>query len=564
MRKQSIKGLAAFAVAGSLLTSCDLMKDLKYTVTPSPLEMHGDSVRVKVDVTFPEKGIKKKASAEIIPMLGGVALKPVTVLGEKAVGNGNTIAYKSGGKMVYTDLIVYQPSFENTTLMVTGKISKGGKVKDEIDPIEIAKGTIITPLLVNKDFKVVMAEDAFKRTTEQSYTAQINYDKSKSIVKPTELKDADIKALESWLVNAQSNVKIAIKNVSITGFASPEGEQGTNESLSLERSNTAKEAAKGIAKKAKNTKGQEEIYSTVGSGEDWEGFKMELAKSNMKQDEKDLVVRVLEMYKDPVQREQEIRNMAKTFTFLEQNILPRLRRSEIRVIYDLTGFSDEELTNMSQKMIDSLDLEEILFTATLTSDLNEKLRLYNEASRLFPTDNRSFNNAGAVLFMQGKMDEAKAKFEAANSLEENAISQNNLGAVAGVKGDRLKAKELLAKGGGSPEAKYNLGIIAIQDGVYATAVSNLGDNNFNKALAQLLNGDVAGAVKTIDASTADKESAQGSYLKAIAAARQDKLDLTVSNLKKAISKDKNFKAKAGKDMEFLKYLQNPTFIGAMN
>ncbi len=563
MRKQSIKGLAIFAVAGSLVTSCDLMKDLKYTVTPTPLEMHGDSVRVKVDVTFPEKGIKKKASAEIIPMLGGVALKPVTVLGEKAVGNGNTIAYKSGGKMVYTDVIAYQTSFENTTLMVTGKISKGGKEKDQIDPIEIAKGTVVTPLLVNKDFKVMMAEDAFQRTTEQFYTAQINYDKSKSIVKPNELKDADIKALEAWLVAAQSNPKIAIKNVSVTGFASPEGEQGTNESLSSDRSNTAKEAAKGIAKKAKNAKGQEEIYSTSGRGEDWEGFKTELAKSNMKQDEKDLVVRVLEMYKDPVQREQEIRNMAKTFTFLEQNILPKLRRSEIRVIYDLTGYSDEELTNMSQKMIDSLDLEEILFTATLTSDLNEKLRLYNEASRLFPADNRSFNNAGAVLFMQGKMDEAKAKFEAANSLEENAISQNNLGAVAGVKGDRLKAKELLAKGGGSSEAKYNMGIIAIQDGVYASAVSNLGDNNFNKALAQLLNGDVAGAVKTIDASS-DKESAQGSYLKAIAAARQDKLDLTVSNLKKAISKDKNFKAKAAKDMEFLKYIENPTFTGALN
>jgi tetratricopeptide (TPR) repeat protein len=161
------------------------------------------------------------------------------------------------------------------------------------------------------------------------------------------------------------------------------------------------------------------------------------------------------------------------------------------------------------------------------------------------------------------MDEAKAKFEAANALEENAISQNNLGAVAGVKGDRLKAKELLAKAGGSLEAKYNLGIIAIQDGVYASAISNLGDGNFNKALAQLLNGDVAGAVKTIDASP-DKESAQGFYLKAIAASRQDKLDLTVTNLKKAISIDKNFKAKAAKDMEFLKYFENPTFTGALN
>lgn len=563
MINRSIKGLAFIAVVGPLVTSCDLMKDLKYTVTPNPLEMHGDSVRVKVDVTFPEKGIKKKASAEIIPMLGGVALKPVTVLGEKAVGNGNTIAYKSGGKMVYSDVVAYQPSFENTTLMVTGKISKGGKEKDKIEPIEVAKGTIITPLLVNKDFKVIFAEDAFQRTTEQFYTAQINYDKSKSIVKPNELKDADIKALEAWLVAAQSNSKIAIKNVSITGFASPEGEQGTNESLSSDRSNTAKVAAKGIAKKAKNAKGQEEIYATSGRGEDWEGFKNELAKSKMKQDEKDLVLRVLEMYKDPVQRETEIRNMAKTFTFLEQNILPKLRRSEIRVIYDLTGYSDDELTNMSQKMIDSLDLEEILFTATLTNDMNEKLRLYNEASRLFPQDNRSFNNAGAVLYMQGKMDQAKAKFETANSLEENAISQNNLGAIAGMRGERSKAKEILAKAGGSVEAKYNLGIISIQDGVYAAAVSNLGDGNFNKGLAQLLNGDVAGAVKTIDASP-DKESAQGLYLKAIAAARQDKLDLTVTNLKKAIAKDKNFKTKAVKDMEFLKYLENPTFTSALN
>ncbi|MFN5786909.1 MAG: hypothetical protein ACK457_13170 [Flavobacteriia bacterium] len=81
MKKQSIKGLAFIAVAGTLVTSCDLLKDLDYKVTPNPLEMHGDSVRVKVDVTFPEKGIKKKASAEITPMLGNTALKTLTVQG---------------------------------------------------------------------------------------------------------------------------------------------------------------------------------------------------------------------------------------------------------------------------------------------------------------------------------------------------------------------------------------------------------------------------------------------------------------------------------------------------
>ncbi|TXI85182.1 MAG: hypothetical protein E6Q37_06900 [Crocinitomicaceae bacterium] len=558
MRKQSIKGLAFIAVASSLVTSCDLMKDLEYKVTPSPLEMHGDSVRVKVDVTFPEKGIKKKASAEITPMLGGVPLKSVTVLGEKAVGNGTTIAYKPGGKMVYTDVIPYQSSFENTTLQVTGKISKGGKEKDQIEPIEIAKGTIVTPLWVAKDFKVIYATDEFKRVTEQSTVAQLNFDKSKSVVKPAELKDADIKALEAWMAKAQTNPKIAIKSVNMTGFASPEGEQGKNESLSTDRATAAKDATKSIAKKAKNTKGQEEIYNLVGSGEDWEGFKAELQKSSMKEDEKQLVIRVLEMYKDPVQRETEIRNMSKTFTFLEKSILPQLRRSEIKVVYDLTGYYDEELIALSKSTIDSLDLEEILFTATLTTDLNEKLRLYNEASRMFPTDYRAFNNAGAVLYTQGKMDEAKAKFEKANSLKENPISQNNLAAIAGVAGERIKAKELLSKAGGAPEVKYNQGILAIQDGNYGSAVSNLGDNNFNKALAQLLNGDANAAVKTIDAS-ADKESARGFYLKAVAAARQDKLDGIVNNLKSAIAKDASLKTKALNDMEFLKYLENASF-----
>lgn len=558
MRKQSIKGLAFIAVASSVVTSCDLMKELEYKVTPSPLEMHGDSVRVKVDVTFPEKGIKKKASAEITPMLGGVPLKSVTVLGEKAVGNGTTIAYKPGGKIVYTDVVPYQASFENTTLQVTGKISKGGKEKDQIDPIEIAKGTVVTPLWVAKDFKVIYANDEFKRVTEQSTIAQINFDKSKSVVKPAELKDKDIKALEAWMAKAQTNPKIAIKSVNMTGFASPEGEQGKNESLSTDRATTAKEATKSIAKKAKNTKGQEEIYNLVGSGEDWEGFKAELQKSSMKEDEKQLVIRVLEMYKDPVQRETEIRNMSKTFTFLEKSILPQLRRSEIKVVYDLTGYYDQELIALSKSTIDSLDVEEILFTATLTNDLNEKLRLYNEASRLYPSDYRSFNNAGAVLYTQGKLDEAKAKFEKANSLKENPISQNNLAAIAGVAGDRIKAKELLNKAGGAPEVKYNQGILAIQDGNYGSAVSNLGDNNFNKALAQLLNGDVNAAVKTIDAS-ADKDSARGFYLKAVAAARQNQLDGIVNNLKSAIAKDASLKTKALNDMEFLKYFENASF-----
>ncbi len=565
MKKQSIKGLAFIAVAGTLVTSCDLLKDLNYQVTPNPLEMHGDSVRVKIDVTFPEKGIKKKASAEITPMLGSTALKTVTVQGEKATGNGSVIQYKPGGKMTYTDVVAYKPEFENADLVATGKVYKGGKEKaGQFDDKKIADATIITPFLVNKDFRVIFAKDEFKRVIEHTYMAQINYEKGKSNVRPAELKDKDIVDYSAWLVKAQSNPKIAIKAINVVGYASPEGEENKNNTLSSDRAEAGKKATMDLAKKSKNEKAQTEIYNLSGRGEDYEGFKRELQKSNMNEDEKNLVIRVLEMHSDPVTRETEMRNMGKTFTTLDKNIFPLLRRSEIHTVYDLTGYSDEELKAISKAKPDSLNLEELLFTATLTDDVNEKLRLYQVAQKKYPEDYRTHNNVGAALYMLNKMSEAKTHFEKANSLKDNAISKNNLGAIAGSTGDRTKAKQLLgqAKGAGS-EVGYNMGILNIQDGKYGDAVSNFGsENTYNKALAQMLNGSADAAIKTIDGS-ADKESAQGYYLKAVASARQDKVDMVVSNLKMAFAKDSSLKNKAMKDREFLKYAQNATFTGVV-
>ena len=496
-------------------------------------------------------------------MLGNTALKTITIQGEKATGNGNVIQYKPGGKVVYTDVVAYKPEFENADLVATGKVFKGGKEKaGKFTDTKIADATIITPFWVNKDFRVILAKDEFRRVTEESTSAQINYDKGKSVVKPAEMKDADIVGYQNWLAAVQSNPKVAIKSISVVGYASPEGEEDKNNSLSTDRAEAGKKASMEIAKKAKNDKGQTEVYSTSGRGEDYPGFKKELEASSMNNDEKQLVIRVLEMNQDPATRETEMRNMGKTFTYLDKNIFPKLRRSEIITTYDLTGYSDEELKAVSKATPDSLTLEELLFTATLSEDLNEKLRIYQVSAKNFPNDYRTHNNVGAVLYMQNKMSEAKSNFEKANSIKDNPISKNNLGAIAGASGDRAKAKQLLgqAKGAGQ-EVSYNWGILNIQDGKYADAVSNFGSEaSFNKALAQLLNGTTAESVKTVNASM-DKESAQGYYLKAIAEARDNKIDGVVSNLKSAFAKDGSLKAKAMKDREFLKFAENAAFTG---
>lgn len=557
MKKQSYKGLAAIAVVGAMLTGCKLIGDVEYTVQQDPVQMHGDSVKVSVTVKFPEKGLKKKASAEIVPKLGDKSFKTITVQGEKATGNGQTIAYKPGGSFNYTDVLPYSPDMENADLMITGTVKKGKK-EVPLDPEKIADGTIITPYLVQNDDKALIGKDNFVRTTEEVYSGtQINYLKGKHDVRPTELKDKDIIEFQKWMADAQTNPRKKVKSINYVAYASPEGEIAKNTELASDRAKSGKAAVEKILAQAKFT--QQVTMNEQPKGEDWDGFKNAVNASKL--DDKDLIIRILQMYSDPNQREEEIKKLSKTYQALEKDILPSLRRTQINVVYDKVGWSDDELKQLSVSKPDTLTVEELLFTATLYTDLNEKMRIYQLVTKNFPQDWRGWNNVGYVYYMQNDLNNAKTNWEKANSIKENPVTLNNLGIIARVmEKDRVKAAKLFNQAvSAGPEVKYNLGIIDIQNGKYPEAIGNMGSNNtFNKALAQLLNGDYSAALTTIDASP-DKDSAMGYYLKAIIGARQNNLDLLVNNLKSAVAKDPSLKAKAAKDREFIKFFENASF-----
>ncbi|MBK7130462.1 MAG: hypothetical protein IPM74_10020 [Crocinitomicaceae bacterium] len=557
MKKQSYKGLAAIAVVGAMLTGCKLIGDVEYTVQQDPVQMHGDSVKVSVTVKFPEKGLKKKAIAEITPQLGNSSFKTITVQGEKATGNGQTISYKPGGTVNYTDVLPYDPSMENADLMITGNVKKGKK-EIALDPEKIADGTIITPYLVQFDDKALIGKDNFVRTTEEVFTGtQINYLKGKSDVRSTELKDKDIPVFKAWMADAQVNPKKKVKAINFVAYASPEGEIAKNDQLANDRALSGKAAVEKMLQEVKFT--QQITMNAQPKGEDWEGFKTAVNASQLK--DKELIIRVLQMYSDPSQREQEIKNMGKTYQELEKEILPSLRRTQINVVYDKIGWSDEELKQLSLTKPDTLTIEELLFTATLYTDINEKMRCYQLATKQYPEDWRGWNNVGYCYYMQNDLDNAKTNWEKANSIKENPVTLNNLGIIAHVKEkDRAKATKLFNSAiSAGPEVKYNLGIIDIQNGKYAQAIGNFGSfNTFNKALAQLLNGDNDAAKTTIDASP-DKDSALGYYLKAIIGARKNDLNMLTDNLKNAIAKDPSLKGKAAKDREFIKFFGNASF-----
>jgi len=556
MKKQVFKGFAAVTVLSSFLTGCSLIGDLNYTLDKDPVEMHGDSVRVNISLVVPEKGLNKKASAEIIPMLGSKAFQPITIKGEKATGNGQTIDFKPGKTVTYTDVIAYSPDLENAELKMTGKAFKGSK-EIVLDEVKIGDGTIITPLLVQNDDRALTAKDDFVRTTKQVYSGtEINFDKAKSNIKAAEMKQEDIINFQNWMIAASTNPKVAPTAVNLMAYASPEGETGKNNTLANDRATAAKDAL--VKMMSETGVDLASMLKTAPKGEDWDGFKAALNASDI--EDKELIIRVLQMESDPVKREQEIKNMSAAYKRLEKEILPPLRRAQVKVNYDQIGWSDEELKALSLSNPDTLTVEELLFTAALYDNMEDKERMYKEAVRQYPNEWRAHNNLGYVYYSQNDLSKAETSFRKANSLKESAITLNNLGLIARQNGDRDKAAELFssAMSAGS-EVKYNMGIIDIQNGDYSSAISNMGSaNTFNKALAQVLNEDYSAALSTLDNSK-DANTSMGYYLKAIVGARQNNVDMIVNNLTSAISKDSSLKDKASKDREFIKFYDNASF-----
>ncbi len=575
MERKHLNGSVLLLAAALFIAGCGgLGKMNKYastitwTVDPNPLIVQGDTVHVNVNGNFPGKYFYKKALVEMTPAIvtgtdgmvetKGVwapksgtetPLKMVGFQGEKAVGNYTVIPYETGKSFTYSDKVAYAPAMEQSQLMLK-MLGKQGKKEKPFAPIKLADGVITTPYLMMSDDRTIMAKDQFVRVTSHSMNTTINYLVASEVVRPTELKDADVKAVSDFLKANAKNEKIMLTGVTVDAYASPEGEVKMNDGLAEKRAKTGRtwlqgELAKNKYAKAKN----DSLYTLNARGEDWEGFRAATQASSFK--DKDLVLRVLEMYPDVDKRESEIKNMAATYKEVAEDILPALRRSEVKLNYDVVGYSDEELTQMSKTMPDSLNVEELLKAATLTTDMNEQLRIYKECERVHATDYRASNNAGCILYAQNKMADAEAEFQKANTIMDNPISTNNLAAITRQKGDRKKAMEMLTKSASAgPEVKYNMGLIDIQNGNYASANSNMsGVNSFNAALSKVLGGDAAGAQGILQQS-ADKDTAKGHYLMAIIAARQNNGELVKSELASAVAKDATLKDKAMKDLEF--------------
>lgn len=573
MKKQNLRSYALIAVATATTIACNPLNNMTkranevtYSVVPNPLEMHADSIEVSISGAIPPRFFNKKVSVEVTPVLNyqgnETNFEKIVLVGEESEIEGQKIPYEKGGNFAYSAKIPYQEGMNVAALnaVAVGKYKGNEKA---FPAKEIATGTIITPSWVEEDYMFALGADKFQKSYPLSNEAVINYLVNKSNVRSSELSDEDMKKMKSWIKEMSNNPMFIFKGGNVVAYASPEGELSLNENLAQNRAESGSDAVRGIMSNNKVKDASNKEYLTLTpKGEDWDGFKKAMQASDIK--DKDLILRVLEMYEDKAKREQEIRNLAATFEVLQEKILPDLRRSIVTVKGEMTSFSDEKIKEFSKSNPDTLSSEELLYAATMTDDMDEKLNIYKKHSELFPKDWRGPNNVGYVMAMTGDMEGAKKEFDKSASLDpQNGVILNNMGVYAQSTGDVDKAMEHYEKSN-TPESGANAGYIYIKRADYAAAVNSFGSvNSFNAALAQTLNKDYQEALQSIDeSSTADE--AKSYYLKAVIGARMKDKNMVVTNLKSAIGKDAALKATAKTDAEFNEYTDDSEFQAAVN
>ena len=555
------KFLLPFLVLAAILTFSSCSNKLKplaeeyVKAEPQPMEAIGGKVPVTINATFPAKWFNKKAVVTVTPVIryeGGEAWgTSYTYQGEKVQGNNQVIAYKQGGNVTMKSNFTYKPEMKKSELYLTfdAKI-KNKTVK--LPDLKIGEGVIATSELADAaTANAAIAADKFQRIIKEAHDANIMFLIQQAELRSKELKKDEIADWKDLVKNADEapNQNVAIE---IQAYASPDGGLKLNEGLAERREgNTSKYLAKEL-KKMKVDVPVDAKYTA----QDWEGFQELVSKSNIQ--DKDLVLRVLSMYKDSEQREQEIKNISSVFSTLAEEILPQLRRSRLIANIEIIGKSDDEISALAKSNPKELNVEEILYAATLTNNDAEKATIYNKASELYPNDYRTWNNIGMMAFRAGDLAKAEGIFNKANSVKNNPESNMNLGLIALTKGDQAKAQQLFGSASGVAELSEALGVLYLKQGEYAKAVNSFGSiKSNNAALAQILTKDYSKASQTLNGVA--KADATTSYLKAIVAARTNDANGVISNLKDAIAKDSNMKKEAAIDLEFAKYATNSDF-----
>lgn len=523
-----------------------------FSVNPDPLEVVGENVPARVSAKIPAKFFVKNAEVTVTPTLvfdgKEVKSQAYSFQGEKVRGNNPVISYENGSTQTIPVNFVYEPAMAKSELYLDFAVAQGKKTY-VLPRVKVANGVVATAALADvATVTPAIADDAFQRIINEKYAADIMFLINQANVRAGQLNTDAMNELKKEIAKANGDSSLVLKEINISSYASPDGGVKLNTRLAENREKNTKAYLTKQLKKDKITEFGE--LTAQFTAQDWEGFQELVAKSNIQ--DKDLILSVLSMYKDPEQREREIRNLSNVFEQLADQILPQLRYSRITASIDVIGKSDAEIMEYVANNPEQLSVEELLYAATLTDDNAQRSKIYAIATRQYPNDYRTWNDLGMTQYIAGDYNAAKASFTKAAALSNNGEPQMNLGLIELINGENAKANQYFGSAAGVEELGDAMGVYYIKQGDNAAAVRAFGNSKSNNAaLAQILTKDYSKAKSTLAA--IDNPDATTYYLMAVLGARTNNESMLNTNLRQAVRLDSSLAQRAVNDLEFANY-----------
>ena len=577
--KKLMKLSLALAVASLAFTSCNCFKkmaknmdDVKLTCTPEVLVLNNGTVSADINVTYPAEYFNKKAVLKVTPVMvfegGEVAASPVYLQGSKVDDNYTVVDAAAAGNFSQHVEFPYDPRMRQSELQLRAEVKcPSGKCK-EFTLVNLNNGALPTKdeaailtgtdeaakAILMKDFGLTIAygvntlqsdldyaammdqmANDFKKVTTVVDKADILYAINSSVVTKQAKKNAD---LDAFKANVEANLQNdrASQSIAVKGYASPDGPVKFNDELSKARSETGKKTIGQLLEDA----GLD--IDAAAYGEDWEGFKELVEKSDIK--DKNLILQVLSLYSNSAQRESEIKNMASVFDVLKVEILPQLRRSLVVNTTDIQGKTDAEIMECI-KNGQELSVEEYLYAAqVLVKCPKEQAAILTTASKKY-NDARVYNNLGIAQAKLGDTKAASASFAKAAKLDASSEVNNNLVMINLANGNIAEAAKYAKAADAEAKAA-----VAAAEGNYNAAAKEL--KGYNLAIVETMNNNYAAAKKALSGDN----SADADYLRAVIASQEGDLKTAEAQLKSAVKKCDKLMAKAQKDVNLKNLFDN--------
>ena len=433
----------------------------RITVNDVSLSVAGDSLRVQMDMDFSALHLPANRSVSLLPSLrmdtAIVRLPGVDVMGRRQYIQWQRNTGRSAMTQVIrryngtTQHLHYQtavPIAERPGLvrLYLDEDSCGCLREVLADRNRLLAEQDFTPAVFTPHFVYVSPQAETRKTRHEKGAAYVDFPVNKTDIRP-DYRDnrSELAKIENTINRIKGDADVSINNITIKGYASPEGSYANNSRLAEARTRSLVDYLK------KEYPLDASLFRLDYEPENWEGLRAYIAKGSLP--EKDALLSLIDSGLEADAKERRLRTeYPEAYRTLLRDCFPALRRSDYVVAYTVRGFDVEEARKLIWKEPQKLSLQEMYAVAqTYGTGSKEYNEVFETAVRLFPDDEAANLNAANAAMQRGDTAGAARYLEKAG---EEAAAEYARGILAALRGEYDAASVYLqkAKAGGITEA----------------------------------------------------------------------------------------------------------------